>query len=172
MNFFVLDSSHIVEGYITVSDELKDISLYCNASEFQHLTKDDRTVVLKDSKGSIWPDFINERGIPLISTRFKKFLADIGIDYLFYKKIILKQKNEQEYWLALPPRIDCLNLNDTVIDDLFGTIEHFVINEDKIGRFEIFKLAGVTNLEIVVTESLATKIKEQNFIGVHIVNLK
>ncbi len=173
MKFYVLDSSHIAEEYVSVSDELKDISLICSASEFQHLTKEPRTVELKDASGKIWPDFINENGIPLISDKMKLFLVQNGVDYLFYKKIIFRRsKEEYVYWLALPERISCLNLDESVIDDLFGTVEHFAINEDKIGRYEIFKLKGVTNLEIIVTESLAEKIKSQKFTGVYLLNLR
>ncbi len=175
MNYFVLDSSHIVQGYVTLSDELKDLSLHCSSSEFQYLTKDTREVLLKDKTGTVWPDFINEKGIPLVSKKMKDFLLKNGLDYLFYKKILLKtdrNSDGHEYWLALPARISCLNLEDTVIDDLFGTVEHFVINDKKVGRYEMFKLDGVTNLEIIITESLANKINEQDFVGVHILNLK
>lgn len=175
MDYFVLDSSHIVEEYITVSDELKDISLNCCASEFQYLTKDSREIILKEKTGTIWPDFIYENGIPLVSKRMKDFLVYNGIDYLFYKKIILKKdysSEEHEYWLALPAKINCLNLENSIIDDLLGTVEHFVIDNKRVGRYEIFKLAGVTNLEIIITESLADKIKKEKFIGVYILKLK
>ena len=74
-------------------------------------------------------NFIYENGIPLISQKFKSFLDENKVDNLFYKKLILKtDREEKEYYLALPPKIDCLNLENTVVDDLFGTVEHFEIN--------------------------------------------
>ena len=129
---------------------------------------------LDEESGNLCQDFIYDRGIPLVSEKVKDFFDEYGIDYLFYKKIILKKTTvgiEEPYWLALPPRIDCLNFEESEIDTFLNSADEIVINENKIGRYEIFKLGKVTNLEIVVTENLAKKLKEKKFVGMHIYSL-
>ena len=69
---------------------------------------------------------------------------------------------EEVYWLGLPPRINCLNREESEIDEILNVADEIVINDDKTGRYEMFKLAGVGNLEIVLSERIAMAIKESN----------
>ena len=75
---------------------------------------------------------------------------------------------EELYWLALPQRINCLNRDESDIDEELNFADEIVINEDKVGRYEVFKLAGVTNLDIIITKKIAEALKKKKFIGLHI----
>jgi len=173
MKFFMLDSAHIVSEYVNIDNELDEMKYDCYASKFQGISKEPITVELKDESGDIWPDFMYESGIPLVSEKFKKFLEE-DIYYLFYKEITLKRVkkgDEKKYFLALPPRIKCLN-EKSIFDEDFGGVEHFEIDEKRIGYYNIFKCENGHNDEIILTESFAEKLKAQNFEGVYTFPLK
>lgn len=102
-----------------------------------------------------------ELGVPLISENFKKFLEEEEIYNLFYKQITLKRVkkgDEKKYWLAIPPKIKCLKVG-TVFNEVFGNVEHFEIDENRIGYYNIFRCENISNDEIIVTESFAEKLK-------------
>lgn len=168
MKFFMLDSAHIVSEYVNIDNELYDIESNCRCSKIQLIPKEIPPVELKDESGDIWPDFMYESGLPLISKRFKDFLDDEKIENLFYKEITLKRVkkgDEKKYWLAIPPKIKCLG-KGTVFHEVFGSVEHFEIDEKRIGYYNIFRCENVSNPEIILTESFAEKLKAQNFEGV------
>lgn len=157
------------ENYIRITNELDDIKDFCRDSEFQFFTREERTVELEGTTGNEWPDFMYEKEIPLVSKRFKEFLLEEnGVDYFYYKKMILKKSTgeEKEYWLALPPRIESFHTRRSEIDKEANRVIHFFMNPRKYGYFEIFKCADVVNEEIAVIDSLAEKIKAQDFKGV------
>lgn len=174
-DFFNLTSDKN-ENYIKIKNELDDIKDFCRDSEFQFFTREERLVELEGETGNKWSDFMYEKEIPLVSKRFKEFLLEENdIDYLFYKKIILRKKStgeEKEYWLALPPRIRSFHPRRSEIDTESNRVIHFFMNPRSYGRFEIFKCANVVNEEIAVIDTLAAKIKAQNFDGVILEPLK
>lgn len=170
-DFFVLDASDNILEYLNLGDALNEIRKPCAMSEFQYLNNDVITVELDENSGHVCQDFIYNHGIPLISEKVKDFFDEWGIDYLFYKKIILTKTDvglEELYWLALPPRIHCLDMEQSEIDEFLNAADKIIINPERTGRFDIFKLAGVTNLEIIISSQLAEKIKEQDFVGIHV----
>ena len=173
-NFFVMDAAKNIKEYLDIGDSLKIIDQFCQRSEFQFLNKKMITIEVTEDSGRVCQDFIYSHGIPLISERLKEFFDEYGIDYLFYKKVLLRKSSvgmEEVYWLALPERIKCLNVEESEIDEFLNIAEKIVINPDRVGRYEIFKLAEVGNLQIIISEKLANKIKNENFIGIHIYNL-
>lgn len=169
--YFVIDASPNVKEYLRIGGSLDAIRKACAMSEFQYLDRSALCSELEKDSGDICQDYIYERGIPLISEKTKRIFDEFGVDYLFYKKIILQKSDvglEEPYWLALPPRINCLNLEESEIDEILNVADEIVINDSRVGRYDIFKLAGVTNLEIIITEKLAVELKKHKLIGMHI----
>ena len=169
--YYLMEASTNVKEYISVRNGMKEYEKFCQMSEFQFLNSDPITVEVDEDSGRVFQDFIYDKGVPLISDSLKDFFDAFGVDYLFYKNVILtKQKIgiEELYWLALPQRINCLNRDESDIDEVLNYADEIVINEDKVGRYDIFKLAGVTNLEIIISEQLAEALKAQKFVGLHI----
>ena len=82
-------------------------------SEFQFLDHKEERIEIEDSGGTEFPDLIiAENYVPMISNKLKRLFDCWGIDNLFYKKLILQMSEydiQEHYWLALPPRIDCLD---------------------------------------------------------------
>lgn len=169
--YYIIDASKNVEEYVSVIDATKEFTKACQMSEIQFF--DTKTISLEVDKesGKVFQDFLYDKGVPIISERMKECFDDYGIDYLFYKKVLLTKKDsgiEEIYWLAIPPRINCLNREESDIDDVLNVADEIVINEDKVGRYEIFKLSGVGNLEIIVSEHLAEELKSKKYVGLHI----
>ena len=170
-DYYVLDSSRNIEEFVSAIDGTTNIAKPCQLSEFQFFDANPIKIEVDDSSGRVFQDFIYDNGVPLISDRMKECLALLGVDYLFYKKILLTKRNlgvGEIYWLALPPRINCLNRDESEIDELLNVADEIVINDDKVGRYEVFKLAGVGNLEIIISKKIASALKNEEFVGLHI----
>lgn len=163
MKFFVMYAQPQVEEYVRAGDTINRLRRACKFSEFQYLDRTPLTVEISDDGGTQFPDFILQGFIPLVSTGLKRALENFGVDYVFFKPIRLTCSRlgiSENYFLALPPRINCLDERTVIVDNAAQKIS---IDEEKIGRFDIFKLAGVTNQEIIVTEKLKAALADYNF---------
>ncbi|MDF2544620.1 MAG: hypothetical protein K0S47_4338 [Herbinix sp.] len=170
-DYYVLDAARSVSEYVFIDQGLEQFLRACELSEFQFIDSSVTQIEVSKEGGRIFQDFMNYENVPLISDRMKDFFDEQKIDYIFNKKILLTRSSvgiEEVYWLALPQRIHCLNIENSSIDEFLNYADEIIINDDQIGRFKIFKLAGVTNQEIIITDDFAEKLKEQNFEGVHI----
>ena len=169
--FYGIEASSNVKEYLKIGSSLDFMKMPCAMSEFQFLDRTPISAEVDEDSGQECQDFICEFGIPLVSERLKDFFDRFGIDYLFYKKIVLTRTSigmAEPYWLALPPRIDCLDFEKSEIDDVLNAADSIIIDSSRIGRYDIFKLSRVTNLEIITTEKLALALKAEDFTGIHI----
>lgn len=171
-----------IEEYVRPGAELDELKKGCYKSEFQYLDRKPIEVSVSPEGGTIFPDFLLYRDyVPLISERFRQFMDNFGVDNLFYKPVILSDKElglREMYWLALPPRIVCLNLAKSIIevenneyekdDNKFREAIKIVINPKCVGNYKIFKLAmKYENQEIIVCDALRRAIEEKNFSNVY-----
>lgn len=133
-----------------------EIKRGCIYSEFQYLDHRELQVELEDTCGTEFPDLIMaENYVPLISNKLKRMFDTWGIDNLYYKKMILKMSAydiEETYWLALPPRIACLDPEEA-FDEEFSACIRIVILSNKVGNYDIFKLQK-GNDEVIITDRL------------------
>lgn len=169
--YYTMEASTNVEEYISVKEGMRLYEKHCQMSELQFFNRNPVTIEVDEDSGKVFQDFIYDKGVPIISDRLKECIDELGIDYIFYKKVILTKKQlgiEELYWLALPQRINCLNREKSDIDDDLNYADEIVINEDMVGRYEIFKLSGVTNIDIIISKRIADVLKEKNFVGLHI----
>ena len=163
-NYYVMEASSNVAEYIRIKDFPEKIKLACSLSEFQYIDRSILYLELDENSGNVCQDIIYSEGVLLISEKVKNFFDSLKIDYLFYKKTVIEQSEtgrEEFYWLTVPFRIDCLDFEESEIDTVLESADKIVIDDDKTGRFDIFKLGGVTNLEIILTEKLADEMKKQ-----------
>ena len=63
----------------------------------------------------------------------------------------------------MPPRIDCIDYEKSVIDELFNETEILAIDEYKTGNYEIFKVSGAADSQIIVTEKLKNTVEKYGF---------
>ena len=112
LKYYVMYAADCIEDYVKIDDGLDELINPCSTSEFQFLDETPLTVEIS-LDGDIFPDFLIHREvIPLVSTKFRDFLIKAGAKWLFYKPITLTcsaTEDKEKYFLALPPRISCLN---------------------------------------------------------------
>ena len=174
-NYYVMEASSNVAEYIGIREFPEEIRLACSLSEFQYIDRSILYLELDENSGNICQDIIYSEGVLLISERVKSFFDSLKIDYLFYKKAVIEQPEtgrEEFYWLTVPFRINCLDWEESEIDPVLESADKIVIDDEKTGRFDIFKLGGVTNFEIILTEKLADEMKKQDFSGIHIYRIE
>ena len=186
MKFFSMYAQSSVAEYVVPGEEILQLQRGCLKSEFQFLDHTPITVPVIEDGGEEFPDFlIYAEIIPLVTENFRQILDRAGVNNLFYKPVNLTYgaRNTENYFLALPPRIDCLNFTDSVIeveenefaqeDELIKEVVKIVIDENKIGNYKIFKLpVGFVNQEIIVTEDLKTAIEKAELENVYFSSLK
>ncbi|MBQ7609325.1 MAG: hypothetical protein IJU76_15360 [Desulfovibrionaceae bacterium] len=173
MKYYVMYAETCVEDYVCPDDTLDVCERACYKSELQFFDKQPITVGISDEGGIEFTDLIIKNDcIPLFSRHLRQVLDEANIDYIAYRPVTLSYDRLgicEEYYLALIPRIRCLDLdrskicieenNDLRYDQLMKEVEHIVINANNVGRFEIFKLPmEYENQEIIVSERLMNKI--------------
>lgn len=134
--------------------------------ELQFLDQSELNLNISDQGGIDAMDVICQDGLLFVSDSFKQALDEEGIDYVYYKKANAASPQlgiYETYWLTLPPRLDCLNTEDSVFDrdwDLADGLipmlraEKVVILEKRLGRFRIFKIAGLADNDVYLTQDL------------------
>lgn len=186
MKFYIMYAETCIEEYVRPGDELDALKKGCYKSELQFLDRAPIEAGLSSDGGTVFPDFLMHAGcVPLISEKFRQVMDRHGIDNLFYKPVILTDKTlglRERYWLALPPRIRCLNLsksefeiedNEYVDDeDKFREVSKIVISPRATGNYKIFKLPmEYENQEIIVREDLRSAIGVQSLSNVYFTEL-
>lgn len=165
--YFLIAADTLDSDYIYLDDEEipKGVKRAAKQSAFQFVERDLQELLLDDRSGQQLPDLICDphNNVPLISDKLKRVFDEYDIRYLFYQRIKLVRKKDglsERYWLAIPPRIDCLQLDDSCVDTLWNKATKITIDSEKTGNFDIFKISGVSNQEIIITEQLKNAIEK------------
>lgn len=157
-----LGSDFIYLNDETVPDELK---YACKRSEFQYIDKTLKVLEIDPDCGDLLPDFIyDERNyIPLISDRLKNVFDMLDVRNVYYQRVSLLRKKDgitSSYWIAVPPRIECMDKDKSTINTLWDKAEQIVIDEHKVGNYDIFKLSNVINNEIIISLKMKNAIEK------------
>lgn len=177
MKYYIMTGESIIEEYAAPGPAISCLGPACERSEFQLLNRSPLDVEISQAGGVEFPDFLlHARRIPLVSERLRQTLLELGADYLFWKPVNLlfsPMGIREPYWLALPPRLDCLERDECDIeidasDCPSWEKRHFarkiVINDKMRGNYEIFKLPpDMYNHEIIVTEPVKKVLEAGNF---------
>lgn len=187
MSFYIMYAETCVEEYVSPGEALEECVQGCYRSEFQFLDKKALEVEIGDNGGLEFPDFLLYGScVPLVSEKFRQVLEKAGADNLFYKRVFLTSGLlglREPFWLALPPRIRCLDRRKSVIeveeneycepDELQREAVKIVIDPRKTGNYKIFKLpAELDNQEIIVTEELKKAIEASQLENVHFAKIQ
>lgn len=171
MVFYKVNYKSIVEEYIVLEDPTKNLDdrgYY--ASWFQFLDDKLIEINISESGGIEYPDLIIQEDVPLISEKMKQLLDKEDIKYIFYKPVDIidnYEKRKTRYYLAIPIRIDCLDYDKSIYDEECEFAEQICIDEDKVGDAQIFKLRGLGNNEIIITEELFKILDSADLEGVY-----
>ena len=143
------------------------LKMACWESQFQFVDKSLPPLPLTPDCGDVCPDFLLTGGVPLISDRLKRVFDRMDIRNLFYQRVRVQREDgySESYFLAIPPRIDCLDRELSRLDADLEIAERIVIDPPKVGNYEIFKLAGIQDADIYVTETLCRAMEEAEITG-------
>ncbi len=165
--YFLIAADTLGSDYIYLdNDEIpKGVKRAAKQSTFQFVERDLHELLLDDQSGHRIPDFICDphNNVPLISDKLKRIFDECDIRYLFYQRVKLVRKKDgfsERYWLAIPPRIDCMHLDKSCIDSMWNKATKITIDSEKVGNYDIFKISGVSNQEIIVTDHLKKAIEK------------
>lgn len=167
--YYSLDSAPPCEGYGEI-DEFSIPSWLVNAcrkSEFQHIPSQPLRIGVFPGVRGLLDFYLPHGSVPVISMKLRQVFDSAGIlpGELLYRQLRLFSPDgaEEQYYLALPQKINCLDR--TVINPLGGTDELF-ISDAAVGCFNIFKVAGITNKTILITEKLKLALESSDITGV------
>lgn len=165
------------EEYIVLSGNFSDLKVHCMRSELQFLDRRPVRFEISENGGMDIPDFILQDNIWFISDKVKDTLDNCGVDYVFYKKaeiVCEKFGIFENYWIMVPPRIDCIDIDKSDFDNEWdfndGLIPNMnykkiAISPGMIGRFEIFKIVGVNDYNIYITPHMYEVLSSKAFSG-------
>ena len=106
-------------------------------------------------EGSFFPDFIEEYGIYLVSLPFLEYLQSrLNLGNIEYGRVVInatQANRSEEYALIVPEVIDPV-LEGTARYDKNNILEFLEIDEEKVGRLEIFRIKDFPHL--IVTAKL------------------
>ena len=137
------------EFIVIDEQELHGIRSACRMSRFQMIDLSPSEISSSESEGGVeFPDFYYDEAIPLFSAELFGAMKNEGVDNLLEKQVTVfcaATEEKRRYVMGLPPRIDALRSN------ALGALE---IDQGRIGNYMIFKLAGVPDNNIYITEKL------------------
>lgn len=178
MPLFMIKSFGNVEEFVRIDGGFSEISEAVRKSEFQFLTKEKLTISVSDSGGIEFPDLVIYDTMYLFSDIIYQEVRNEIDWYVFVKPIDLVCDflgRKERYWLIVPPRIDCLDLDrsDVKLDwdfslGLLPTLhsQKSVIDESLVGSYKMWKIAGVDDDAIYVKKELKDKILSLNPEGI------
>ncbi len=160
-----------------LSGDFFSIKRYCVKSEPQFLDRKPVTFEISDNGGLEIPDVICQEGIWFVSDKMKDILDNRGADHIFYKKAEIVSKKFgifENFWIMVVPRIDCLDIDESVLDNNWDfsdgiipnmNFEKICISPKLIGRYEIFKIIGINDFNIYVTQEMRDVLLNQDLTG-------
>ena len=176
MKFYKMYAQPSIEEYAVPGAEIEVLSQGCLYSEFQFLDHRPISVEISEEGGIIFPDFIEYQSIPLISEGMRRVFDKFNVDYVFYKPVQLtfaERGIAENYFLALPPRIDCLDYERsdyeseentfTLPIELICDLTEPVIDKSRVGRYDIFRLDRVLSSDTIITERLKNALAAESF---------
>ncbi len=185
MNIYIIKCLSGAEEYIQIVGDVSKIRMHIVKSEI-HLLKDDVVPFeISEQGGLLVPDVLYYEGIYLFSNRVKELLDRNKADYLHWIKADIHSEKlgiKEEFWILIPPKIDCIDIDRSDIDvsgwDYSdGIVPMFEYSSLKIipgllGKYEMFKILGIRDNNIYVTDRLYEQIKAQNYDGLEFIKLQ
>lgn len=163
MMFFKLQTEHIYDELLY--DYVRSFSEYCRKSEFQYLTHSEQQWKIPAESEFEFRDFyyINNE-VPLLSRWAWDGITSCGnTDGIFVIPVrIYYQGEERQYYITVPSRIYCLDERKTVIRR-YGRVyqaENITFSPKETGRYDIFKIAGIDDNNIYLSQKLKYKLSE------------
>lgn len=113
---------------------------------------------------------------PIISEKIKDIFDSEEVIGVFYKPIILvdKESNNYLYYLMLPKKIDCLSYNESGInrEETLRIKAPFYLKDGAIGNMKVFGIEGILNRLVIITQDIKELLEKEELRGIKIVNIR
>lgn len=157
----------LINDFIVIEErQLKSIRSACRMSRFQMIDLSAVEIRSSSDEGGIdFPEFYYDEAIPLFSEELFAKMKEHGVDNLLEKQVTVVCEatgEKRRYILGLPPRIDALRKN---------ALDKLEIDISLLGNFKIFKLAGVPDNNIYITDELKALFDELTPLGLGVVDV-
>lgn len=185
MTIYILKCLSSAEEYIQIHGDVSKIRMHIIKSEINLIYDNVVHFEISDHGGLEVPDILYYEGIYLVSNRVKELLGRNNADYLHWIKANLQNKKlgmQEVFWILIPPKIDCIDIDKSDIDIsdwdyLDGIVPMFDYTSLRIvtkllGRYEVFKILGIRDNNIYITERMYEQIKSHNFEGIEFIKLQ
>lgn len=156
--FYKIQASHTYDTKL--SRYVDCISKYCRSSEFQYLTNEPRCwEVSLHENFQFWDYYCIDNVVPLFSDWLWCKIMEFGnTDGLYIIPVTISYSGEKrQYYVAIPPRIYCIDRLNTTLhcDNGIWYADNIVISQKNVGRYNLFKIAGIDDDNIYCSETLA-----------------
>ncbi|OOM11723.1 hypothetical protein [Clostridium saccharobutylicum] len=165
MKYFVLKQDRNLENAIEIegfNNSQKMTLLKADEDKY----KDSTNVPVHGNENSIYPDLI-QAPVLIISDELHK-LFKLYEHTIVYKIAVfsdLKRKKQKVYRLVLPELLDALSDKSVFFKN--GWIDKIVLDDEKIGDYNIFQIkAGVDYYFIVSLDVVESMLKRGLFVGI------
>lgn len=180
------------EDYIKLQGNFAPLSEACTRGELQFIDKKRMKVSVSLAGGLEIPDILMSESLICISKKCKETLDKNGIDYLFYKEILVESAEfsiHETFYLLIVPKIDCISLDsipetdqlwdyhDGFMPMIDSTVYHgegdfFAIDNERLGRYELFRIFGLQDDSIYVTDKVKMVLENQELEGIQFLPIK
>lgn len=165
MKYFILKQDRNLENAIEIegfNNSQKMTLLKADEDKY----KDSTNVLVHGNENSIYPDLI-QAPVLIISDELHK-LFKLYENTVVYKIAVfsdLKRKKQKVYRLVLPELLDALSDKSVFFKN--GWIDKIVLDDEKIGDYNIFQIkAGVDYYFIVSLDVVESMLKRGLFVGI------
>lgn len=184
MALYAIKAMGDIEEYVNIDGTLLlETAEHCRKSEVQFLNKEKIYITTNERGGTEFPDVLVSNGVYLFSDKIIKEINNkFDMNWYVYLKPVeisceITAKKEL-YWIVVPPRIDCLNLDNSEIkydwDFDLGIIPmlhcgKIIIDEQLTGSFKMFKILGIDDNTIYINEELKNILTSMEIDGLKII---
>ncbi len=175
------------EDYIKIEGDFSLLSQACTRGELQFMDKKRMQAKVSLEGGLEIPDVLVNGNLVFISRKCKQIFDKQGIDYLFYKEILVVGEEfsiHETFYLLVVPKVDCISLDSLpakgelwdyhdglmpLIDSSYYDFKenYFTLDKSQLGRYEIFRIFGLLDDSIYVTDKLKNLLDKDELSGIH-----
>lgn len=170
MEYFIMSQDRRIQNVFVMKEFRGRGSLDYDTSYADKL-KDHTSLFTIESDGSSYPDML-EAPLVMVSKKVHDVL-ELYDETAVYKKVsmINRPKNtRKEYYVMLLDRIDCLHEDATFYPD--RSIKQLVLDKEKIGERQIFKIQGIGPAHVIVSLDIAESLLRRSCYGIQFTKVK
>lgn len=164
MNYFILKQDKELKNAIKL-EAFNNSEKMILLKEYESKFRDTTSVRVKGNENSVYPDLI-EAPVLMVSDELHKIFKWYE-NTIIYKAAVfsdLNMKRQDVYRLVLPDIIDVISDKTTYLKN--GWVDKIVLDKNKIGDYNIFRLKAGIEYYFVVSLDVVESMLKRNFMGI------